>query len=443
MVSSSESGRRRGWRPPRPVRRGGRALRRWARPRNLLATLVLLLSFGVIIHAVTGPPSRGGAHRTDPVLQALGLPPEEAGLAATADAVPSLVASPRFVLPMPAAPERWDLAGPIRLPPPLPSPPPAVAVLPPPPVEVVPPLDEPAPRVLARPTPTPPPAPPDRPSVAPPTVVARPRQETPQLAAAIVVPRLPPRPAPLPPGQAPRIAIIVDDVGPAVALSQRTVRLPRPVTLAFLPYAENLPALVGTAQANGHEIFLHLPMEPTGSENPGPNAVLVGLDGGELHRRLDWAFARLPQAVGVNNHMGSRATSDPATMLEVLQEVRRRGLPFVDSRTSPLSVGDALAGRLGMAHAARDVFLDNLPTPDAVRRQLALTERIARARGRAIAIGHPFPATLSVLEAWLPAAAARGIEVVHAGELLRRGDCEPEVIQVVACAGRDCPPPPC
>lgn len=427
-MSSPEYGRRRSWRPPRPVRRGARAFQRWARPRNLLATLVLLLSAAIVTYAVTGPTSRGGANRTDPVLEALGLPPEEAELAATVDPVPSLVASPRFVLPLPTAPERWELNGPIRAP--APPPEPAVPALPPTPAP------EP-PQVVVRPAPEAPPA-------APPVILARPETAPPQqLAATIVAPPLAPRPRRLPPGAAPRIAIIVDDVGPAAALSQRTARLPRPVTLAFLPYAQGLDSLVGTAQSNGHEIFLHLPMEPVGEENPGPNAILVGLETDERRRRLEWAFARLPQAVGVNNHMGSRATSDPAVMLEVLQAIRGRGLPFIDSRTSPLSVGATLAARLGMDHAVRDVFLDNLPTPEAVRRQLDALERVARARGQAIAIGHPFPATLSVLEAWLPAAAGRGFEIVHAGELLRRGECEPEVIQVAACAVGNCPPAAC
>ena len=102
-------------------------------------------------------------------------------------------------------------------------------------------------------------------------------------------------------------------------------------------------------------------MEPIGSPDPGPNAILVGLEPDEFRRRLDWAFDRVPLATGVNNHMGSRATSEPETMLKVLQEVRKRGLDFVDSRTSPLSVGDGLAAQLGIPHAARDVFLDNNP----------------------------------------------------------------------------------
>ena len=77
--------------------------------------------------------------------------------------------------------------------------------------------------------------------------------------------------------------------------------------------------MTAAARARGHEVYLHLPMEPIGSPDPGPNAILVGLEPDELRRRLGWAFDRVPLATGVNNHMGSRATSEPETMLKVLQ----------------------------------------------------------------------------------------------------------------------------
>lgn len=239
------------------------------------------------------------------------------------------------------------------------------------------------------------------------------------------------------------LAIVVDDMGPAVGLTRRAIRLPAPITLSFLPYADDIDALTAEAQSHGHEIFLHLPMEPIGTPDPGPNAILVGLDPGELQRRLAWAFDRVPRATGMNNHMGSRASSDPATMLKVLQEARRHGLSFVDSRTSPLSVGDALAAQLGLPHAARDVFLDNEPSTNAILRQLAEAERDARRRGYALAIGHPYPTTLAVLDTWLPAAQARGLRIVSAGELIASKRCrQPEAVTVSACAGGDCQLPP-
>lgn len=459
-------------RVPRPVRRLARRLRRSMRPSNLLGTLSVLLSFAVIYSALSGPPPRGSAGRTDQVLKALGLPPEEAGILSPAlDPVPTLSASPRFVLPLIHQPERWAVRTPLRQPPvvatiaPPATPPAGLATAPlvvarpaqaPLPVPIQPAPAQPAPAQPAQlqpPAPSPPPA-----SVTPPApvelaarnpegvplVAPRPQlSPAPQLTTAVVMPSVVPRRAPaLPPGGTPELAIVIDDIGPAAAHSQRATKLPRPATLAFLPYAEGIPALVAQARAHGHEIFVHLPMEPEGPDNPGPNAILVGLGPSETERRLDYAFSRVPEAVGLNNHMGSRATSDPASMLEVLQAVQRHGLIFVDSRTSPLSVGSALADRLGVPNYARDVFLDNDPSRGPILRQLGEAERTARRHGRALAIGHPYPTTLAVLEEWMPSAEQRGIRLVHASELIRQGRCQPRVIEVSGCVDPDCQPAP-
>jgi polysaccharide deacetylase 2 family uncharacterized protein YibQ len=404
------------------------------RPVNLAVTAIILLSALTVVGAITGPQTRATGFRTDPVLRALGVPPEErAGSLAEADAVPSLSATPRFVLPLVRRTGRRALVLPEPGGAPVPPPPPVVAALPAAPVPrpAIPPAPVPAAAVVAA-----------LPPAAASRAAAAERPEPPKLIATVMVPPPPPplrERQPGPRGE-PMLAVIIDDVGPAVQLSRRAVQLPRPVTMAFLPYADNLPALTAMAAAHGHEIFLHLPMEPVGDEDPGPNAILVGLDPHEAERRIVWAFDRVPEATGVNNHMGSRATADPESMLRVLQEVRRRGLEFVDSRTSALSVGDGLAGRLGLPHAARDVFLDNDPSSSAILRRLAEAEHLARRRGQALAIGHPYPTTLAVLEQWLPAAEARGLRIGRASDLIARTWCEenggdlPEAIPISSSA---------
>ena len=392
--------------------------------------------------ALTGPPSRATVYRTDPVLRAMGVPEEEpeSELAALA-AVPSLSVSPRFVL-SPLRDEGKRLLAALPLPEQVPrraepgaGPEPehqaavaAVAQTPAAAVEIA--------RPGAVPVPLAPAAGPPRPSL-------KPRYAAPPLSTAVVMTPVLPRRERFRHGSSPELAIIIDDIGPAPALSRRAIHLPRPITLAFLPYAEELPALTSGARARGHEIFMHLPMEPIGTPNPGPNAILVGLEPDEFRRRLSWAFERVPLATGVNNHMGSRATTEPETMLKVLQEVRRRGLAFVDSRTSPLSVGDGLAAQLDIPHASRDVFLDNNPSPVAIRHMLAAAESLARKRGHALAIGHPYPSTLAVLERWLPEAEARGLRIVRAQDLIATLRCrESQPLVVSACIGPDCPPPP-
>jgi polysaccharide deacetylase 2 family uncharacterized protein YibQ len=99
-------------------------------------------------------------------------------------------------------------------------------------------------------------------------------------------------------------------------------------------------------------------------------------------------------------------------MSVVIGELKRRGLLFLDSRTTAASVGEALAAEAGLPHATRNVFLDNVQTPTEVRTRLAELERIAKARGSAIAIGHPHEATLMVLREWLPGVAGRGFVLV-------------------------------
>jgi polysaccharide deacetylase 2 family uncharacterized protein YibQ len=412
--------------------------------RSAAAVALFLLSFAVVTASLTGPPSRGNVFRTDPVLRAMGVPEDGPDIAFEAlGAVPSLSVSPRFVLPMLRDGSKRTLA-------PLPPPAPVVATAEPEPAPTSPPQKSAAPVPEEQPPIVATPIPevlesPDRPTaIAPPRVAFKPQIETAPLTTAVVMtPVVPRRPPPVLKG-APELAIVVDDIGPATGLSERATRLPVPVTLAFLPYADGLPAMTASAKAHGHEIFLHLPMEPMGSPNPGPKAIMVDLTPGDLDQRLAWAFDRVPLATGVNNHMGSRATSDPETMLRVLQEVRKRGLAFVDSRTSPMSVGDGLAAQLGIPHAARDVFIDNNPTPAAIEQMLGAAERLARKRGYALAIGHPYPATLAVLERWLPEAEQRGLRIVRAQELIAQLRCrESEPVQVAACAGPDCPPPPC
>ena len=207
----------------------------------------------------------------------------------------------------------------------------------------------------------------------------------------------------------PKIAIVIDDLGHNRAAAERAIALDRAVTLAFLPDAEAAAALAAEARAAGHEVLLHMPMEPiAGAADPGPNALRVGLVPAEVRRRLGWALSRVPGAIGLNNHMGSKFTADGAGMALVLVEAKERGLLFLDSRTTADSVGFSAAARIGLRRAARDVFLDNEVSTEAVAAQLAETERIATAQGSAIAIGHPHPATLAVLESWLPGLANRG-----------------------------------
>lgn len=223
-----------------------------------------------------------------------------------------------------------------------------------------------------------------------------------------------------PTGEGPRIAIVIDDVGIDQARSRRAIGLDGPLTIAFLPYGYHLGALADLARARGHEILVHMPMEPSDpTVDPGPQALMVGLSAADIRERLDWSLARIDGFVGFNNHMGSRFTAWEEGMAVVMDEARARGLLYLDSLTSVGSQGAALARARGVPHAVRDVFLDHDQAPASIAAQLERAEAIARREGTAIAIGHPHDATVAALTAWMPGARARGIVFASVSAIVR------------------------
>lgn len=221
----------------------------------------------------------------------------------------------------------------------------------------------------------------------------------------------------------PAIAVVIDDLGLNIPGMNAAFRLPPPLTLSFLPYAEDLPSKAATGSKAGHELMVHVPMEPMGTENPGPDALRVGLSDSELRARLERALSRFEGFVGINNHMGSRLTPDAGAMGEVMRVLGPRGAFFLDSMTTSRSQGAAAAERAGIPTATRDIFLDDLDDPAAIRRQLAQVEQVARRTGTAIAIGHPRPATLAALRDWLPGLQERGFIPVPVSTIIAKRFC--------------------
>ncbi len=221
------------------------------------------------------------------------------------------------------------------------------------------------------------------------------------------------------PGRA-LVAIVLDDMGLDRTRAMRAIGLPTPLTLSFLPYGRDAPALAVLARQRGHEVLLHMPMQPLGTENPGPQALSVDLGPQEVRMRVGAALDRFGDAVGLNNHMGSRFTSDRSLMTPVMEELSTRGLIFVDSRTANATQGAAAAELLGVPAVLRDVFLDNEITRDAVLKQLIELEQLAKRHGAAIAIGHPHDVTLAALAGWLPTLAERGFQAVPVTTIIRR-----------------------
>jgi polysaccharide deacetylase 2 family uncharacterized protein YibQ len=223
--------------------------------------------------------------------------------------------------------------------------------------------------------------------------------------------------------EGPAIAVVIDDVGLNRPGARRAIALPPPVTLSLMTYAEGLPSLAADARAAGHELLVHMPMQPIDEEyNPGPNVLKVGLSDEELWARMTWGLDRFGGYVGINNHMGSRFTTDPDGMALVMSMLERRGLMFLDSRTVGNSLGVPAAHGVGVPVASRDVFLDHAQTPEFIAAQLRHLEEIALRRGYAVGIGHPHAVTLEALERWIPEAEARGIAFVPVTAILELQD---------------------
>lgn len=236
-------------------------------------------------------------------------------------------------------------------------------------------------------------------------------------------PTAPPRPTERPtlsPSARGRLAILLDDAGQSRELVPEAAALPEAIAVAVLPF---LPHSVDTAaelHRTGHEVWLHLPMEPRGypKENPGPGAILVSMSEHDVRATVRSALNNVPFIVGVNNHMGSLATENLRTMTWVMQEIAGRGLKFLDSRTTAGTVAEEAARAQGIPTGRRNVFLDNNGNADAIERQLDEAIYLARKDGSAIAIGHMHARTLRVLDREAERFSARGVTLVPPSKLL-------------------------
>jgi hypothetical protein len=201
---------------------------------------------------------------------------------------------------------------------------------------------------------------------------------------------------------------------------ERIARWPYKVCGAVLPALAGSGPTARRLEESGKQVLLHLPMEPRNPRmHPGPGVVLRSQSDEEIARTLESDLDSVPGAAGVSNHMGSAATADPRVMRTVARVLAQRGLFFLDSRTTGATVAREVAREEGVPAVSRRVFLDDVATEVEVSK--ALEELIARARAEdsAVGLGHPYAATLSVLERELPGLETRGLKLVPVGDLAR------------------------
>ena len=222
-----------------------------------------------------------------------------------------------------------------------------------------------------------------------------------------------------PPKQGGKIAIVIDDLGLNRKATSEIITMPKAITMAFLPYADDLQPLVDSAKAAGHEVIVHMPMQPDNANaDPGRNALLVSDKAIDIYKKMRVNLSEFTGYTGINNHMGSHFTADSKGMAVVFRVLRDKKLFFLDSKTTNTSVAPALAEKYGVPILERDVFLDHEDTPEFIKAALQKTEDIARQKGVAIAIGHPHPNTIKALKAWIPTLKDKQFELVSLSSLL-------------------------
>lgn len=220
-------------------------------------------------------------------------------------------------------------------------------------------------------------------------------------------------------GESAKLAIILDDLGTDRAAAEAILAMPYPLTISVLPNHAHSVEIAEEAHRRGYQVLLHLPMQAAGNEKPESQELRPGMAATDVALLVGQMLQAVPFAVGVNNHQGSQATSDPALMSELMPVLRDRQLFYVDSRTTAATVAFDIAREDRVRSAFRNVpFLDDVAEVAAVRKQLELALRGAREKGEAIAIGHPRPATLQALREVLPQAEAQGVHLVFASDLV-------------------------
>ena len=258
-------------------------------------------------------------------------------------------------------------------------------------------------------TPVPPEAEPE--PEAPPAAMPAPEPPVVAAAPAVPVPAWQAFAVPARPGKA-LVAVIIDDMGVDQRRSARVTQLPGPLTLSYMTYAPRAAEQSAAAHARGHELMMHMPMQPLASLDAGPDVLSEQLPLAELRRRVEADLDRFPGFVGINNHMGSKFTAYQPGMKIVMQSLHDRGLLFIDSMTTAKSVGMAEARAAGVPTARRNIFLDDVEDQASVATQLAKAEEQAKSAGSVIVIGHPHDGTIAALAAWLPGLEKKGITLV-------------------------------
>jgi polysaccharide deacetylase 2 family uncharacterized protein YibQ len=217
------------------------------------------------------------------------------------------------------------------------------------------------------------------------------------------------------------ISIIIDDLGYLKKRDMRAILLPGQITYAFLPHTPHAQELATLAHEMNKEVMLHQPMESIANSKLGPGGLMLNMTHDQFTAQLKSNLEAIPYVAGINNHMGSLLTQHPGHMRWLMQEVRNyNSLYFVDSYTTKTSILQKIADENWVPNLRRNVFLDSDRDPAKIRKHFRRLLKIARKTGIALAIGHPYPETMAVLEEELPKLNNMGIQLIPVSKLLDR-----------------------
>ncbi|WP_234401319.1 divergent polysaccharide deacetylase family protein [Pseudoalteromonas sp. T1lg23B] len=219
------------------------------------------------------------------------------------------------------------------------------------------------------------------------------------------------------PSAAKQIAIVIDDVGNHERDLQ-LLDLPGQLSFSILPHTPYSQQFAFMASRANKELLLHIPMQSLQEKALGPGALTLDMNKWQLQSTLGHALATLPQVKGVNNHMGSALTQYVQPMKWTMEVLKKRGLFFLDSRTTEHTQAQTVANLYGVENIGRHIFLDNDPTYDALVQQLQALKSKADSEQFAIAIAHPYPQTVAFLKVALPELVAQGYELVPVSQLV-------------------------
>ena len=223
----------------------------------------------------------------------------------------------------------------------------------------------------------------------------------------------------LPGDHPPLVAIVVDDIGYDRHIADQFLSIDAPLTFSVLPYGPHSREIADEARSAGHEIMLHLPMEPNEfpAVNPGPGALLSQMTVDEFIGQLKADIDQIPGLKGVNNHMGSAISTSPDRMRQIFSILKKRGLFYIDSRTTAETVARPSAELLQIPFTERDIFIDHLENETFIRKQLQELVKRAQRQGYAVGIAHPHAVTYRVLADALPEI-KQSVELVPASMLV-------------------------